>query len=78
MKKHIIFNIFIQFIILFNSVLLYFDNNKIIKLCISFLLINIIFIPTFIEKSFYIRFKYKFHYLITILCLVIFIVLIAI
>lgn len=78
MKKHIIFNIFVQLIILFKSVLLYFDSNKIIKLLISFLLIDIIFIPTFIEKNFCKRFKYKFHYLITILCLVIFIILIAI
>ena len=78
MKKHIIFNIFIQFIILFMSVLLYFDSRKIVKLFISLLLIWFIFIPTFIEKNFCIKIKYSLHYLFTILCLAIFIILIAI
>lgn len=78
MKKHIIFNIFIQFVILFMSVLLYFDSRKIVKLFISLLLIWFIFIPTFIEKNFCIKIKYGLHYLFTILCLAIFIILIAI
>lgn len=77
MKIYVIFNILIQFIILFYSFSLYFDTLS-LKLLFSILLISAIFIPSIIEYTLEIKFKSIFHYMITFICLFLFLILIAI
>lgn len=76
MKKYVIFNIFIQFIILFISVNTFFDNFN-VKFLYSLFLIGIIFIPSMIEFILNIKIRYLYHYIITIICLILFMFLIA-
>lgn len=76
MKRYILFNFFVQILILFTSVELFFDNFG-IKFLLSLLIIGIIFIPSFFEFSFSQVIKEDFHYIITIICLLLFMFLIA-
>lgn len=77
MRAHVIFNILIQFIILFLAVNLYFDALD-IRLLLSMILVSIIFIPSIIEFTLEIKFKSTIHYVITLACLLLFSILIAI
>jgi len=76
MKKYVIFNIFIQLIILFISVNIFFDNFN-VKFLYSLFLIGIIFIPSIMEFGLNIKIRYLYHYIITIICLILFMFLIA-
>lgn len=77
MKAYVIFNILIQFIILFSSVNLYFDTLD-IRLLFSMILVSIIFIPSITEFALEIKFKSIIHYIMTVICLFLFLILIAI
>lgn len=77
MKAYVIFNILIQLIILFSSVNLYFDTLD-IRLLFSMILVSIIFVPSITEFSLEIKFKSIIHYIITTICLFLFLILIAI
>lgn len=77
MKKHIVYNILIQLFILF-FISRSSNNLSVIKQILSFVFIIIIFIPTIIEKILEKKLKNTIHYLITTLCLLFFIFLIAI
>lgn len=76
MKAHVIFNVLSQLLILFISINLYFDSLS-IKLLYSLFLISVIFIPSIIEFNSGLRLKKKFHYIVTILTLILFSFLIA-
>lgn len=77
MKRYIVFNILVQFLIVFISVNRYFNNFD-IRLLWSLALTYLIFIPSTIEFLFKIKLKKIIHYSITIICLIIFLILIAI
>lgn len=76
MRTYIIFNFFIQVLILITSVNLYFENQD-AKLLYSLLLIGIIFIPSLIEFISHKKSKKCFHYVFTLICLLLFLFLIA-
>ena len=77
MKRYVFFNILIQLIILFIGVNFYFDDFN-IKLLNSSLIIFLIFIPSIIEYVLKIRFTNIIHYIVTMICLLLFVILIAI
>lgn len=76
MKKYVIFNFLVQFFILFISVNMFFDSMN-IKLLYSLFIIGLIFVLDILEFIYKFRIKRSFHYLITIICLLLFIILIA-
>lgn len=76
MKRYVFFNILIQLIILFISVNFYFDVFN-TKLLISMLIISFIFIPSVTEFILKIKFSNIIHYILTLICLLLFIILIA-
>ena len=76
MKMYVFFNVLIQIFILLTSVNIYFESLD-IRLLASMFIISFIFIPSIIERGAKIKLKKKVHYLTTITCLLLFIVLIA-
>ena len=74
---YIVFNILVQLIIVLMSVGRYFDVFD-IRLLLAFILTYLIFIPSIIEFFFNVKLKKSIHYLVTITCLIIFLILIAI
>lgn len=77
MKMHIIFNILVQLFILFTAVNLYFDTLN-VRLVISMILTGIVFVPSVIEFFLGVKFKSIIHYVVSLVCLLIFTILIAI
>ena len=76
MKVHVLFNIFIQLIILIKSFVLYYDIYM-FKFLEALFLIEIIFIPSIIEYINKKSMKVIFHYLFTIISFILFIFIIA-
>lgn len=76
MKVHVLFNIFIQLIILIKSFVLYYDIDM-FKFLEALFLIEIIFIPSIIEYINKKSMKVIFHYLFTIISFILFIFIIA-
>lgn len=76
MKIHIIFNFFIQVLILWISVFKFYEPFN-IKFVISLLLIWIIFIPEIIHFKYHKYLKNMVYYVFTLICLLIFIFVIA-
>lgn len=71
MKAHVIFNILIQFFIIFLSVTMYFDNMD-VRLLYSMFIIGFIFLPQVVEFSTGKLLKEKIHYTVTLFCLILF------
>ena len=76
MRKYIFFDFLVQLIILFISSNLFFERQD-VKFVYSLGIISLIFVPTIIEFNLEIKIKPLLHYLITIFCLLLFIILIA-
>ncbi len=76
MKTHFLFGLLSQIIILLISFNFYFEPVD-IKLFFSLLLIIIIYVPAIFEFITNIKLKKVVHYLFTITCLLLFIILIV-
>lgn len=76
MKTYILFNGLIQIIIIITSFLLYFDPLN-IKLLYSLIIVSTIFIPTIFEITTKQVLKNEIHYLISLICLLLFTFLIV-
>lgn len=75
MIKYIL-SFLVQFLILFMSVNLFYGVNN-VKLLISLFIISIIFIPRLTEFWLNKKIRDKLHYVFTLFCFLMFIILIA-
>ena len=76
MRKYIVFNIIIQFLILNTCMHLYYAVDQ-VKLILSLFILYLIFVPSIIEYFYKIKLNRAFHYSLTIINLILFIILIV-